>query len=95
MNKTFLIEQLLNHLYEGRDDINFNVYLRTKDNKKNYFVKLTVKFGPEDGIISRINKKRSTKDIKKFLSSTLSIDNKDLSVVGEFVEYYSVKYEFI
>ena len=88
MNKTFLIRQLLGHLYEGREDTDFMVTLLNKV----YVVKITTRFGPNDGIFSRIEKKQSTSKIKKFLTSTINIDRKELLITTHFVEFYKTQY---
>lgn len=96
MNKTFLIEQLLNHYYDKRSDVKFNVNIKMRDlNTYIYVINLTLTFGPEDGIISRIRKKGETTLVKNFLTSVLSLKNKELKVITEFIEYYSTEYDIL
>lgn len=96
MNKTSLIKQLLNDYYENRSDVKFDVNLNTKDVDADvYVINLTLTFGPEDGIISRLRKKGESRTTKKFLTSVLNLKNKELKVITEFIEYYSTEYDIL
>jgi hypothetical protein len=96
MNKTSLIKQLLNDYYENRSDVKFDVNLKTKDLDADiYVINLTLTFGPEDGIFSRLRKKAESTMTKKFLTSVLNLKNKELKVITEFIEYYSTEYDIL
>jgi hypothetical protein len=91
-NKKDLTEQiskLIKLRFKCEDEINimrtYNYLKRDYD----YRIIFIIKLGPDDGILSRINKGADVIQIRHLLKSVLNLKENNVYVINEFKDYYT------